>query len=104
MRDVMGDGMLHRGAFAQRGASTLGFELGAELVLERFVFTDMQASPLTEPSGGALRSLWTSITGVGGKLGVCARDHRDGLATRTGDGICARISCKSKKMRAYCMR
>src|SRR5215467_3025851 len=86
MRDVMGDRMLHRGAFAQRGASALGFELGAELVLERFVLPDMQASPLTEPSGGALRSLWTPITGAGGKLGVCAWDHRDGLAPWTGDG------------------
>ena len=77
--------MLHCGAFAQRGASALGFDLGAERVLERFVLTDMQASPLTDPSCGALRSLWTPITGAGGKLGVFARDHRDGLATWTGD-------------------
>src|SRR5437867_1397776 len=86
MCDVMGDRMLNRGAFAQRGASALGFDLGSELVLERFVLTDMQASPLTEPGCGALRSLWTPITGAGGKLGVFARDHRDGLAPRTGDG------------------
>src|SRR5215467_4340053 len=85
MRDVMGDRMRNRDAFAQRGTSTRGFDLGSELVLERFVLTDMQASPLTDPGCGALRSLWTSITGVGGKLGVCAREHRYGLATRTGD-------------------
>src|SRR5215510_12481226 len=86
MRDVMGDRMLNRCSFAQRGTSTLGFDLGSELVLEGFVLTDMQASPLTDPGCGALRALWTSITGAGGKLGVCARDHRYGLPTRTGDG------------------
>src|SRR5262245_19506152 len=85
MPDVMGDRMLHRCSFAQRGASALGFDLGSELVLERFVLTDMQTSPLTDPGGGALRSLGTPITSAGGKLGVFARDHRDGLASRTGD-------------------
>src|SRR4029450_13585956 len=85
MRDVMGDRMLNRSSFAQRGASALGFDLGTELVLERFVLTDMQASPLTDPGGGALCSLGTPITGTGGKLGVFAHDHRDSLATRTGD-------------------
>src|SRR4029450_7322073 len=91
MRDVMGDRMLNRCSFAQRGASALSFDLGAELVLERFVLTDMQASPLTAPGCGALRALWTSITGAGGKLGVCARDHRYGLATRTGDGAVRKV-------------
>src|SRR5215510_11114953 len=86
MRDVMGDRMLNRCSFAQRGASTLGFDLGSELVLAWFVLTDMQASPWTDPGCGARRALWTSITGAGRKLGVCARDHRYGLATRTGDG------------------
>src|SRR6266571_5654131 len=81
----MGDRMLNRCSFAQRGASALGFDLGSELVLERFVLTDMQASPLTEPGCGALRSLWTPITGAGGKLGVFAWDHRHGLAPRTRD-------------------
>src|SRR5262249_15121235 len=85
MHDVMGDRLLHRGSLAQRGASALGVDLGSELVLERFVLTDMQASSLTAPGCGALGSLWTPITGAGGKLGVCAQDHRDGLATRTGD-------------------
>src|SRR4029453_12259763 len=85
MPDVMGDRMLHRCSFAQRGASALGFDLGSELVLERFVLTDMQASPLTDPGCGALRSLWAPITSTGGKLGVCTQDHRYGLATRTGD-------------------
>src|SRR6516162_10044346 len=72
VRDVMGDRMLNRGAFAQRGAAALGFDLGAELVLERFVLTDRQASPLADPGGGALRSLGTPSAGAGGKLGVFA--------------------------------
>src|SRR5215475_6305497 len=81
----MGDGMLHSGSFAQRGASTFGFDLGSELVLERFVLTDRQASSLAALGCGALRSLWTSITGTGWKLGVFAWDHPHGLAIRTRD-------------------
>ena len=71
---------------APRGASALGFDLGPELGLARFVRTAMQASPWTAPGGGALRSRWTPSTGAGGQLGVLARDHRDGLAPRTGAG------------------
>jgi len=77
--------VLNSCAFAQRGASALGFDLGSELVLERFVLTDRQASPLAAFGCGALRSLWTSITGACWKLGVCAGHHRHGLTTRTGD-------------------
>src|SRR5262249_38893286 len=62
----------------------LGCDLGSELGLTRFVPTDMQTAPLTDPGGGALRSPWTPITGAGGKLGVCAWDHRDPLAPPTG--------------------
>ena len=76
--------MLNRGSFAQRGTSALGFDLGSELGLARFVLTDMQASPLTDPGCGALRSLWPPLTGAGGKLGIFAQDQRYGLATRTG--------------------
>src|SRR4030095_903420 len=85
MCSLMGDRMLNCCSFAQRGASTLGFDLGAEHVLELFVLTDMQASPLAEPGCGAVCSLWTPITGVCGKLGVFAWDHRHGLAPRTGE-------------------
>src|SRR5215470_10288403 len=81
----MGDRMLKRGAFAQRGASALGFDLGSELVLERFVLTDRQASPLAALGRGTLHSLWTPIAGAGGELGGFAWDHRHGLATRTRD-------------------
>src|SRR5512133_2238954 len=84
MHDVMGDRMLDRCSCAQRGASALGFDLGSELGLARFVLTDMQASPLTDPGCGALRSLWPPLTGAGGNLGIFAQDQRYGLATRTG--------------------
>src|SRR5260370_29764313 len=85
VRDVMGDRMLNRSSFAQRGASALGFDLGSELVLELFVRTNRQASPLAELGCGTLRSLWTPITGAGGELGGFAWDHRHGLAPRTRD-------------------
>src|SRR5215510_2087199 len=81
----MGDRMLHRGAFAQRGASALGFDLGAELVLKLFVLTDRQAAALADLGCGTLRSLSTPSAGAGGELGVFAWDHRDGLAPRTRD-------------------
>src|SRR5215468_5254861 len=81
----MGDRMLNRGSFAQRGASALGFDLGSELVLKLFVLTDRQATPLADLSRGTLRSLWTPIAGAGGELGVFTWDHRYGLATRTCD-------------------
>ncbi len=41
-RAMMGKRMLNRGAFAPRGASALGCDLGAALGLARFVLTDMQ--------------------------------------------------------------
>src|SRR5437899_12523712 len=81
----MGDRVLNSGSFAQRGASALGFDLGSKLVPELFVLTDRQAPALAAPGGGALRSLWTRITGTCRKLGVFAWDHRHSLATRTGD-------------------
>src|SRR6266849_8477899 len=81
----MGDRVLNSGSFAQRGASALGFDLGSELVLARFILTDMQAPALADPGCGALRSLWTRITDACWKLGIFAWDHRHGLATRTGD-------------------
>src|SRR5215467_11146284 len=81
----MGDRMLHRSSFAQRGTSALSFDLGSELVLKLFVLTDRQAAPLADPGCGTLRSLWTPIAGAGGELGVFAWGHWHGLATRTRD-------------------
>src|SRR5262249_28421113 len=81
----MGDRMLNSRPFAQRGASTLRPDFGAQLALALFVLTDVQAPALADPGFGALRALWTRITGAGGKLGVFACDHWHSLATRTGD-------------------
>jgi hypothetical protein len=36
VRQLMGDGVLNRGAFAQRGASALRPDFGAQLLLELF--------------------------------------------------------------------
>ena len=77
--------MLNSRPFAQRGASALRPDFGSQLALELFVLTDVQDPALADPGLGALRALWTHITGAGGKLGVFARDHRHPLATRTGD-------------------
>src|SRR4029453_5095902 len=81
----MGDRVLNRGSFTQRGASALGLDLGSELGLALFVLPDMPAPALANPGGGALRSLRTRIAGACWKLGVFAWDHRHGLTTRTGD-------------------
>src|SRR5499433_1020925 len=81
----MGDRILHRSSFAQRGTSALSFDLGSELVLKLFVLTDRQAAPLADPGCGTLRSLWTPIAGAGGELGVFAWGHWHGLAIRTRD-------------------
>src|SRR5215475_8983038 len=101
MRYVMGDGMLHSCSFAQRGASTFGFDLGAELVLERFVLADRQASSLATFGCGALRSLWTSITGTCWKLGVFAWDHQHGLATWTRDLLVYEVEGEVILRKAY---
>src|SRR5262245_537656 len=85
VRQLMGDGVLNRCPFAQRGASALRSDLASELALELFVLTDVQAPTLADPGWGALRSSWTPITGAGGKLGVFAWEHRHRLTTRTGD-------------------
>ena len=42
VRQLMGNRVLHRGPFAQRGPSSLGLYLGAQFLLERLIFTDVQ--------------------------------------------------------------
>ena len=95
MHDVMGERLLHRCAFAQRGASALGGALGSELGRARCVRTDRPAAPWTDPGGGALRSRWTPITGAGGKLDVLAQAQRDGLAPGQVTAPCAQSRVKS---------
>lgn len=69
VRQLMGNRVLHRGPFAQRGSSSLGLHLGAQFLLERLIFTDVQASALPER--------WLSCTGR-------ARDTRHTPPPETG--------------------
>src|SRR2546422_9047763 len=62
VRQLMGNRVLHRGPFAQRGPSTLGLHLGAQLLLERRIFTDVQASALPERGFRALGAQGTHVT------------------------------------------
>src|SRR5438876_6375969 len=80
VRQLMGDSMLYRRAFPQRGPSAFGLDLGAQLLLELLVRADGQASAVPELGCGALRAHRTRITGIGRKLGSLAWDHRHGLA------------------------
>ena len=84
VRQLMGNRVLHRGPFAQRGPSTLGLHLGAQLLLELFVLADAQASALPVRSFGTLGAQGTRVTRSSWKLGLFAWDHGDGFATRTG--------------------
>src|SRR5712691_7791399 len=80
----MGDGMLHRCAFAQCGSSALGSQLGPQLVLELLVFADTQAPALPHLRFGTLGAYRTRITGTGRKLGGPPWHQRHGLTLRTG--------------------
>src|SRR5882672_7137487 len=82
---VRGNRMLHRGAFAQGSATTLGLDLGTELLLELLVLADGQTAAMPGPGCGTLRTHWTGLTGTGRKLGVLARDHRDNRTVGTSD-------------------
>src|SRR5262249_32441545 len=82
---VMGNRLLHRCACAQGGPTTLGLDLGAELLLELFVLADGQTPAVPEPGFGTPRAHRTGITGTGRKLGVLAWDQRHGLAVGRGD-------------------
>ena len=83
MRQLMGNRVLHRGPFAQRGPATLRLHLGAQLLLELLVLADAQASTLPMRGFGALGAQGTRVTRRSRKLGMPAWDHRDALATRT---------------------
>src|SRR5712691_3120381 len=48
VRQLMGNRVLHCGPFAQRDPSALGLHLGAQLLLELRIFTDVQAAALPE--------------------------------------------------------
>jgi hypothetical protein len=84
-RPLMGDGVLNRGSFAPRGASALRPDFGAQLLLERFVRTDVQPPALPVHGFGTLGPQGTHGTHRRRKLGRLARNHRDTLAPWTGD-------------------
>ena len=83
MRQLMGNRVLHRGPFAQRGPATLRPHLRAQLLLELCVLADAQASPWPVRGFGTLRAQGARITRRSRTLGMPAWDHRDALATRT---------------------
>ena len=85
VRQLMGNRVLHRRPFAQRGSSPLCLHLGPQLLLERLVLTDAQASALPARGFRALGAQGTHVTQRSRKLGRLTEDHGDALATRTGD-------------------
>ena len=85
VRQLMGNRVLHRSPFAQRGSSPLCLHLGPQLLLERLVLADAQASALPARGFRALGAQGTHITRRSRKLGRLAEGHGDALATRTSD-------------------
>ena len=71
---LMGNGVLHRGPFAQRGSSPLCLHLGPQLLLERLVLADAQASALPTRGFRALGAQGTHVTRRSRKLGRLAED------------------------------
>ena len=84
VRQLMGNRVLHRCPFPERGPSTLRLHLGSQLLLELFVLTDVQASALPAHGFGTLGSQGTRVTRRRRELGMLAGDHGDALAPRTG--------------------
>src|SRR5215510_8773703 len=85
VRQLMGNRVLHHRAFAQRGSSPLWLHLGPQLLLERLVLADVQASVLPARGFRALGAQGTHVTRRSRKLGRLAKAHGDALATRTSD-------------------
>src|SRR5712691_7472683 len=81
---LMRNRVLYRRPFPERGPSTLRLHLSSQLLLERLVLADAQASALSVGGCGALGSQGTRVTRRRRKLGLLAGDDGDGLATRTG--------------------
>src|SRR6266852_4102322 len=84
VRHLMGNRVLHRCPFPQRGPTTLRLHLGAQLLLELFVLANAQASAVPACGCRTLSAQSTRVTRSSRKLGMLAWDHGDGLATRTG--------------------
>src|SRR5712691_13261467 len=83
-RQLMGNRVRHRGPLAQRGPSALGLHLSAPWLLERRIFTDVQASALPARGCRALGAQGTPVTRRRRTLGLLAWDQGDGWSTGTG--------------------
>src|SRR6516162_9254692 len=80
----MSDRVLHRRPFAQRGASTLGPDLGPQFVLALLILADAEASTVPACGFGTTSAQGTGVTGSYRKLRLLAWNHGDGLTARTG--------------------
>ena len=85
VRQLLGNRMLHRRPFAQRGSSPLCLHLGPQRLLERLVLANAQALALPARGFRALGAPGTPVTRRSRKLGRLAKAQRDALATRTRD-------------------
>ena len=85
VRQLMGNRVLHRGPFTQRGPSALGLPLRPQLVLEWLVRADVQAAALPARRLRTLATQGTRVTRRRRQLCRLPEDHGDGLGTRTGD-------------------
>jgi len=83
MSQLMGDRLIDRGTFAQRGPAAFGPEFGTQRVLERLSRADGQGSPMPELGRGALRSQGARVARPGRKLGILAKDHGHSLSMGT---------------------
>src|SRR4030095_13226366 len=79
---LMGNGVLHRGPFAQRGPSAPRLLVGPQLLLERLVLADAQASALPTRGFRALGAQGTYVTRRSRKLGRLAGGPGGDLAHR----------------------
>ena len=74
VRQLMGNRVLHRCPLTQRGPSTLCLHLGAQLLLERLVLADVQASAVPARGLRALGTQGTRVTRRSRKLSMLAWD------------------------------
>ena len=84
MCQLMSYRVLHRRPFPERGPSTLRLHLGAQLLLERLVLADTQASAVPECGFRTLGAQGTCVTRRSWKLDILAWDHGYGLSIWTG--------------------
>src|SRR6266568_3103665 len=84
VRQLMGNCVLHRGPFAQRGPSSRCLHLGSQLLLERLVLADAQASALPARGFCTLGAQGTCVTRRSWKLDILAWGYGYGLSIWTG--------------------